>query len=121
MAGYGGSIYTFVESRAHHGRRTGLRYLSEEIREQLERYAKAHGVKKGHLVEEALRHHLEALHELPADVIIPPKLVLTKTSFEAVAGRIAKPRKPTAAMKALMAGESSKTKTGPQRRKSEAR
>ncbi len=96
-------------------------YLSEETREQLERYAKAHGVKKGYLVEEALRHHLLALRELPADVIIPTKLVLDAASFDRVSGRIANPRKPTAAMQALMAGEPSKPKAGSKRRKNEAR
>jgi hypothetical protein len=35
-------------------------------------------VKKGHVVELALRHHLEALQELPADVEVHPKLVVTR-------------------------------------------
>jgi len=34
----------------------------------LEQHVKATGVKKGHLIESALRYHLRALHELPADV-----------------------------------------------------
>lgn len=79
-------------------------YLSEATREQLERYAKAHGVKKGHLVEEALLHHLQALRELPADIIVPPAVELTARSFDEVSKLIKKPRKPTKAMKALMAG-----------------
>jgi hypothetical protein len=78
-------------------------YLSDTTRDQLERYSKAHGVKKGHLVEEALLHHLLALRELPADLIVPPALELTPTSFAEVAKRVASPRKPTKAMKALMA------------------
>lgn len=79
-------------------------HISEEAKEQLERYADAHGVKKGALVEQALLHHLQALRELPADVIIPPRIVLTDASFKQVRELVTKPRQPTAAMRALMAG-----------------
>jgi hypothetical protein len=51
--------------------------VSRTTKELLERHVRATGVKKGHLVEQALRHHLEALQELPADVIVRPKLVVT--------------------------------------------
>jgi len=34
-----------------------FRYISEATKDKVERYAEAHGVKKGHLVEEALLHH----------------------------------------------------------------
>jgi hypothetical protein len=66
--------------------------ISKETRELLERYAGAHGVKKGALVEQALLHHLQALRELPADVIIPPRLELSVASFEQAARLTAKPR-----------------------------
>lgn len=45
-------------------------FISDATKQKVERYAEAHGVKKGHLVEEALLHHLQALHELPADLVI---------------------------------------------------
>jgi len=77
-------------------------HISEETRDLVERYAGAHGMKKGALVEQALLHHLQALRELPADVIIPPRLELTEASFERVAGLTAKPRKPSKAMRALI-------------------
>ena len=67
--------------------------ISEETRKQLERYADAQGVKKDALVEQALLHHLQALRELPADIIIPPRLELSASSFKRVARLIAKPRK----------------------------
>jgi len=47
--------------------------VSETTRELLERHVRATGVKKGYLVEQALLHHLQALHELPSDVIVHPK------------------------------------------------
>lgn len=81
-------------------------YISESTKEQVEQYADAHGVKKGHLVEEALLHHLLALRELPADIIIPPQLELTAESFAQVVDLVRKPRKPTKALRALMAGKS---------------
>jgi hypothetical protein len=78
-------------------------YISEATKLQVERYAKAHGLKEGHLVEEALLHHLQALRELPADIIIPPRLVVTPESFEKVAALVKKPRKPSKALRDLMA------------------
>lgn len=80
-------------------------YISEATKRQVERYAEAHGVKKGHLVEEALLHHLQALRELPADIVIPPRLTVTAESFEAVARVVKRPRKPTKALRDLMAGK----------------
>lgn len=80
-------------------------YISDVTKEQLERYSHAHGVKKGHLVEEALLHHLQALRELPADLIIPPRLELTAESFQRVVDRIQNPRQPTKALEELMAGK----------------
>ena len=80
-------------------------HISEQTKELVERYAGAHGVKKGALVEQALLHHLQALRELPADLIIPPRLELSEPSFARVAALTAKPRKPAKALRALMAGK----------------
>jgi len=80
-------------------------YVSEATKQQVERYAEAHGVKKGYLVEEALLHHLQALRELPADIVVPPRVTVTVASFEAVTRLVKKPRRPTKALRALMAGK----------------
>jgi hypothetical protein len=80
-------------------------YISEATKDKVERYAEAHGVKKGHLVEEALLHRLQALRELPADIVIPPRTIVTADSFEKVAELVKKPRKPTKALRDLMAGK----------------
>ncbi len=77
-------------------------HISVETRDLVERYASAHGVKKGALVEQALLHHLQALRELPADVIIPPRLTLSAPSFAQVAKLTSRPRRPTKAMRDLM-------------------
>ncbi len=80
-------------------------YVSEATKRQVERYAAAHGVKKGFLVEEALLHHLQALSELPADIVIPPRLMVAHKSFRQVAGVVKKPRTPTKALTDLWAGK----------------
>ena len=80
-------------------------YISDATRRAVERYAEAHGVKKGRLIEEALLHHLRALQELPADIVVPPRLTVTARSFAKAAGIVRKPRKPTKALRDLMAGK----------------
>jgi hypothetical protein len=75
--------------------------VSRMTKELLERHVRATGVKKGHLVEQALRHHLQALQELPADIVVHPKLVVTRKSGDAILKRIAK-GKPAPALRGLM-------------------
>lgn len=79
--------------------------ISKETKDLLERQVKASGVKKGHLIESALLYHLRALQELPADVFIPPRLVLTQRSFDEVAGRLRSPGQPTEELRRLMSDE----------------
>jgi hypothetical protein len=75
--------------------------VSRTTRELLERHVRATGVKKGHLVEQALRHHLQALQELPADVIVHPKLVVTRQSGAGILKQL-KAAEPTAPLRDLM-------------------
>ncbi len=75
--------------------------VSRTTKELLERHVRATGVKKGHLVEQALRHHLRALQELPADIVIHPKLVVTRKSGDAILKQIEK-GKPSEAPRGLM-------------------
>ena len=83
--------------------------VSEETKRWLDQCAHARGVRKSELVEPVLRHHLQALHDLPADVIIPPRLVVSRKSGERILARLKKPPRPTAAMKALFANKRSTT------------
>jgi len=76
-------------------------YISEETKAQVEAYTKSHGVKKAYLIEEALQHHLQALREIPEDLIIPSRLVLTREAMEEVAERSAKEDRPTEALRVL--------------------
>ena len=78
--------------------------VSEETRALLDEATEARGLKKGHVIEEALLHYLHALRDLPSDVIVPSRLVLTETSGREVVEQVRHPREPTDAMRALMAG-----------------
>lgn len=40
----------------------------------------AHGVKKSHLIETAVLHHLSALDSIPADLIIPPVIEVSRAT-----------------------------------------
>ena len=76
-------------------------YISPETRRELDRFVEAHGVKKGHLIEMALLHHLQALRELPADAIVPPRIVVSRETGAWLVDLLDHPPAPTEAMKAL--------------------
>ena len=76
-------------------------YISEETKAEVEAYVKRRGVKKAHLIEEALQHHLQALREIPEDLIIPSRLVLTDEAMAETARRVAQENQATEALTAL--------------------
>lgn len=75
--------------------------ISEGTKSRLERLAKASGLKKAWIIENALNHHLLALRELPSDVIVPPRLVVDRATGKRILDRIEKPAEPTTAMREL--------------------
>lgn len=79
-------------------------HISRTTKRELERFADARGLKKGHVLEDALLHHLQALREIPEDVVVPVRLLVSPESLIRVAGRVERPRRPTPAMKELMKG-----------------
>ena len=76
-------------------------HISKETKAEIEAYVRQKGVKKAFLIEEALRHHLQALREIPEDVMIPARLVLTKDSLATIAREIDTDEEPTEALKSL--------------------
>ncbi len=88
---------------AHHVQISAV--VSAETRALLDQATDASGLKKGHVIEEALLHYLHALRELPSDVIIPTRLVLTEAAGREVVDLVLNPREPTAEMRAVMAGQ----------------
>ena len=79
-------------------------YISQETKAEIEAYVRRRGVKKAYLIEEALQHHLQALREIPEDLIIPSRLVLTAEAMADTAQRITQDNQPTEALKALLRG-----------------
>ncbi len=76
-------------------------HISLGLKERMERYARKTGITRARLIEQALSHHLLALEELPADVIVPARLVLSHKSAECVLEAIHQPHPPTEAMRQL--------------------
>jgi len=79
--------------------------ISKETRDRLERYSRAHGLKKQFLIENALLHFLRALDELPASVIVPPRLVVSQRSGSRLTTLISRKRKPARALVQLMSSD----------------
>ncbi len=79
-------------------------YISEETKAEVDAYVKRRGVKKAYLIEEALQYHLQALREIPEDLIIPSRLVLTDEAIAEITERVTQEDEPTEALKALFRG-----------------
>jgi hypothetical protein len=79
--------------------------VSSATQTLLDQYVRATGVKKGHMVEQALLHHLLALDALPADVLVPPRLVVSRRSGRELMKRLASPPKPSKRLRALLGGD----------------
>jgi hypothetical protein len=60
-------------------------------------------MKKAFVIEQALRHYLRALRELPAEVIVPPQIIVDDGVFDQLVDRMQHPRPPTAATRKLFA------------------
>jgi hypothetical protein len=78
--------------------------VSSATRLLLEKHVRATGVKKGYLIEEALLHHLRALEALPRDIIVPPRLVVSRRSGDEITKRVTAPAKPTKELRTLLRG-----------------
>jgi predicted DNA-binding protein len=76
-------------------------FISPEVKARLDQVARAQGVSKGWLLEQALLHHLQALEALPADARVPARLVLDAGSATRVRDLLQHPPKPTRAMRKL--------------------
>ena len=76
-------------------------HIPAELKARLDRYVRAHGVTRQHLVEQALEHHLSALEELPPEAIVPARIVLSAESAGQVADLLENPPAPTEAMERL--------------------
>lgn len=76
-------------------------HIPDDLKASLDRQARATGTTRARLVEEALRHHLQALAELPPEAIVPKRIVLTRESAERVRELVERPPEPTEDLKRL--------------------
>ena len=76
-------------------------YISKETKILVEQYVKSRGIKKAFLVESALLHHLQALKEVPIDIVIPPRIMVSRKSGDAIMELLENPALPTKDMKAI--------------------
>ena len=79
-------------------------HISDEAKAALETYVKQRGVKKAYVIKEALLHRLQALREIPEDIIIPARLVVSEESMRQVADRPGADEEPSEDLKALFRG-----------------
>jgi len=77
-------------------------YISDETKAEVEAFVKRYGITKARLIEEALQHHLQALREIPSDLVVPSRLVVTEDSMKRVAARLASDEPPTPALRELL-------------------
>ena len=78
-------------------------YIEDDIKEKMERYSSAHGLKKGYLIQNALDYYLNALHEIPSTFIVPSHLSVTEEDFRAIIAL--ENREPNEKLKALMCSD----------------
>jgi uncharacterized protein (DUF1778 family) len=76
--------------------------VSPSTKRELDQYTRQTGTKQGFVVDQALQHHLQALRELPTDVIVHARLVVTAESMKRVADSL--DATPTQALRDLMRG-----------------
>jgi uncharacterized protein (DUF1778 family) len=79
--------------------------ISSSTQERVDRFARARGLKKSHLIEQALLHHIEALEALPEYAVIPKRIVLGDHGWDEVTHRLEHPRPPTSKLEKLMSGD----------------
>lgn len=79
--------------------------ISESTREMLEKHVRATGVKKGHLVEQALLHHMQAIDALPAEFIIHPRIVVSRKTGRAILEQLKSSRPAPALVKLMRDGD----------------
>jgi hypothetical protein len=77
-------------------------YISDETKAEVEAFVKRYGISEAQLIEEALQHHLQALREIPCDLVVPTRLMVTEASMKRVAARLASDELPTPALRGLM-------------------
>ena len=78
--------------------------ISAATKEQLDRFAESHGLKKNFVVEQALLFYMKARRELPDEAFVPARIVLEDESFDRIVARLEEPTAHVEALQKLMRG-----------------
>lgn len=76
--------------------------VSDETQRLLDSTVQKRGLKKGFLIETALRHYLVALNTIPGEFIVPPVLSLSTEGWKALTKALEDAGEPASALKKLM-------------------
>ena len=76
--------------------------VSDETQRLLDSTVQKRGLKKGFLIETALRHYLLALNTVPGEFIVPPVLSLSPDGWHTLMESTDDKSEPTPALKELM-------------------
>jgi len=79
--------------------------ISEATRARLDLYARETGIKKGRLIEDAIEAHLDALDEVPAEYIVPHRVVVDAETWKQLVRELEQPAEPTPALRKLMCAD----------------
>lgn len=70
-------------------------FIAEETKAALDEYVAATGLKKNRVIEEAIERHLDAVHQIPADMIIETNLTTTAEGWAMVWEMVENDREPS--------------------------
>lgn len=76
-------------------------FIARETKEQLDRYVRETGAKKGRVIDDALESYLATLDDVPAEYVVPRNVTLSRESFESVR-RLMDEAEPTQALRDAM-------------------
>lgn len=76
-------------------------HISEDTKARLERFVRRTGQTRGRVIEDALLQHLRALEVLPAEAMVPARIVLSPESAARVREMVTRPPQATDDLKRL--------------------
>ncbi len=78
--------------------------ISSATKAELDRFTESRGLKKNHVVEQALLFFMQARRELPDEALIPVRIVLDDDAFDQAAALAEQAPPPPSALRELMGG-----------------
>ena len=79
--------------------------ISKTTQKRVDRFVRSRGMKKSHLIEQALLHYIEALDVLPEYANIPKCVILSDEGWNKVVERLENPQPATPDLEELMRGD----------------